>query len=145
MTAWWDLTQAMKLHVAPMLAREHDLEFKDFVGLSAIEAGANYPSLIAARTALTPSAVSRLVDDLARAQLIERRLDEQDSRRVQLNLTPRGEAVLTAARSTMHQLLQQGLTSLDSAQVHLFARTLQHLAVTVRQPPTPPATPEETP
>ncbi|WP_424952768.1 MarR family winged helix-turn-helix transcriptional regulator [Deinococcus sp.] len=124
----------MKRHVAPMLEREHGLEFKDFVALSAIEAGANYPGLICQRAALTPSAVSRLIDDLVKGDLIVRRLDEHDSRRVHLSLTPAGQNVLAATRTTMYQLLGQGLNTLPDEQMHLFARTLQQLSASLSQP-----------
>jgi DNA-binding MarR family transcriptional regulator len=136
MSAWWNLTQAMKRHVAPMLEREHGLEFKDFIVLSAIEDGANYPGLICGRLALTPSTVSRLIDDLVKGELIVRRLDEHDSRRVQLNMTAKGAGVLQATRSTMHALLGQGLNTLRGDQVRLFAQTLQHLSATLSQPDT---------
>ena len=134
MSAWWNLTQAMKRHVTPMLEREHGLEFRDFIALSAIESGANYPGLICGRTSMTPSAVSRLIDNLVKGKLIVRRLDERDSRRVQLTLTSDGGAVLAATRRTMHQMLRQGLSTLHGAQVRLFAQTLHQLSASLSQP-----------
>ena len=133
MSAWWGLTQAMKQHVAPMLEREHGLEFKDFLTLDAIEAGCNYPGLVCQRLAMTPSTVSRLIDELVKGNLIVRRLDERDSRRVQLTLTPAGQNVLVATRTTMHQLLHQGLNTLPDAQMRLFAQTLQQLTASLSQ------------
>lgn len=133
MSAWWAATQAMKRHVAPMLEREHQLEFKDFIALSAIESGANYPGLVCNRLTMTPSTVSRLVDDLAKAGLIVRRLDDTDSRRVKLTLTPAGDEVLSATRRTMHAVLQQGLSGLPETQVQAFAQTLRQLGATFNQ------------
>ncbi|GHF52144.1 MarR family winged helix-turn-helix transcriptional regulator [Deinococcus metalli] len=147
MSAWWAATQAMKRHVAPMLAREHGLEFKDFVALSAIESGANYPGLICGRLTMTPSTVSRVIDDLVKGGLIVRRLDDADSRRVQLHLTPAGEDVLRATRQTMHAVLQRGLSGLPEAQVLAFAQVLRQLGTTFHQvdaptEPTPHPAPE---
>lgn len=127
MSAWWDATQAMKRHVAPMLEREHGLEFKDFAALSAIESGSNYPGLICGRLAMTPSAVSRLIDDFVKGGLIVRRLDEHDSRRVQLTLTPSGTQVLSATRHTMHAVLARGLQGHPEAQLQAFVQTLRQL------------------
>ena len=127
MSAWWDATQAMKRHVAPMLEREHGLEFKDFAALGAIESGANYPGLMCGRLAMTPSAVSRLIDDLVKGGLIVRRLDEHDSRRVQLTLTPAGAQVLSATRHTMHAVLARGLQDHPEARLQAFVQTLRQL------------------
>ena len=39
----WSLISAMKLHLGPMLQREHGLEFRDFLALQAIGDGLNFP------------------------------------------------------------------------------------------------------
>ncbi|WP_407543669.1 MarR family winged helix-turn-helix transcriptional regulator (plasmid) [Deinococcus radiomollis] len=148
MSAWWDATQAMKRHVAPMLEREHGLEFKDFAALSAIESGSNYPGLMCGRLGMTPSAVSRVIDDLVKGGLIVRRLDEHDSRRVQLTLTPSGVQVLSATRQTMHSVLASGLQGRPEAQLQAFVQTLRQLGAAFNMtgpslPQTaPPAAPE---
>ena len=146
MSAWWDATQAMKRHVAPMLEREHGLEFKDFAALSAIESGSNYPGLMCGRLGITPSAVSRLIDDLVKGGLVVRRLDEHDSRRVQLNLTPSGTQVLSATRHTMHAVLARGLQGHPEVQLQAFVQTLQHLgaAFNLAGPSLPESTPPST-
>jgi len=126
--AWWDLGQVMKRHVAPMLEREHGVDFKDFVALNAIEQGAHYPSLMCDRMAMTPSGISRVVDDLVKRELVKRQLDPRDSRRVRLHITAKGAAVLTAAKSTMLGLLNDALTTLPEERVQQFTATLQHLA-----------------
>lgn len=149
MSAWWDATQAMKRHVAPMLEREHGLEFKDFAALSAIESGSNYPGLMCGRLAMTPSTVSRLIDDLVKGGHVVRRLDEHDSRRVQLSLTPAGAQVLSATRHTMHAVLARGLQSQPESQLRVFVQTLQHLGAafntsgsSLPEPGPPAASPE---
>lgn len=121
----------MKRHVAPMLEREHGADFKDFVALNAIESGSNYPRLMCERLAMTPSGISRMLDDLVKRDLVKRALDPHDSRRVQLHITPRGEAVLSATKRTMLGLLERGLSALPEAQVQLFADTLQQLSDTL--------------
>ena len=131
--SWWELTQTMKRRVAPMLEREHGVDFKDFLALNAIQAGASYPSLMCGRLAMTPSNVSRQLESLSRHGLVRRRLDAGDSRRVHLEITDKGEAVLKGARGTMQGLLEEGLRGLPATQIELFAKTLRHLSETLVQ------------
>ncbi len=126
--AWWSLTQAMKRHVAPVLAREHGVDFKDFVALNIIEHGAMYPGQLCERMSLPPSNVSRVLDDLTRGGLIERHLDPKDSRRVRLSITAKGEAVLRAARASGLEMLHRGLRHLTPDQTLAFAQAVRHLA-----------------
>lgn len=125
----------MKRHVAPLLAREHGVDFKDFVALEAIEGGANYPRLVCDRLAVAPSGVSRMLDDLVKRDLVTRHLDVHDSRRVRLEITEQGHAVLHAARSTMHTLLDESLAHFPPQQVESFTHTLSRLAELMTQPP----------
>lgn len=121
------MTQTMKRVVAPMLTREHGVDFKDFVALSAIEAGAQYPGALCDRMHLPPSHVSRLIDDLVKGGVVERQLDPHDSRRVRLHITARGAQVLTAAKSSMVELLDAGLEGLSPEQIQTFADTMNHV------------------
>lgn len=134
LTGLWSLTHAMKRHLGPMLLREHGLEFKDFLALQAIEDGTNYPGLLCQRMALTPSNGSRLIDALVDGALIERRLDQQDARRVHLTLTPRGQDVLAATYRTLLGLLGRSLSELSDAQIADFTRTLDTLSRTLGSP-----------
>ncbi|WP_309570881.1 MarR family winged helix-turn-helix transcriptional regulator [Deinococcus sp.] len=145
MNAWWTATQAMKRHVAPMLEREHGLEFKDFIALSAIESGATYPGVVCSRLTMTPSTVSRLLDDLVRGGLLVRRLDDTDSRRVHLSLTPAGDTVLAATRQTMHAVLHRGLNGLPETQLQTFTQILRRMGETFNQSGTQSAAPPAEP
>ncbi|ULH13846.1 MarR family winged helix-turn-helix transcriptional regulator (plasmid) [Deinococcus sp. KNUC1210] len=118
----------MKRELGPMLLREHGLEFKDFLALQAIEEGSNYPGQLCQRLTLTPSNGSRLIDALVEGTLIERRLDDQDARRVQLILTTKGEQVLAATYSTLLDLFRRSLSELSDTQISDFTRTLALLS-----------------
>lgn len=133
LASWWNLTQTMKRVVAPMLTREHGVDFKDFVALSAIESGAGYPGALCERMHLPPSHVSRLIDDLVKGGVVERQLDPHDSRRVRLHITPRGREVLAAAKGSMVELLDAGLEGLSPAQVQSFADTMNHIIERMNQ------------
>lgn len=127
LTGGWGFTQAIKRHVAPVLAKQHGLEFKDFLALDAIESGSNYPGLMCQRLSVNPSNGSRLIEELVQADLVVRRLDEQDSRRIQLVLTEKGQSVLSATRATMLRLLLRGLEGVPEEQLQGFVATLNHI------------------
>lgn len=88
----------------------------------------NYPGQLCQRFALTPSNGSRLIDALVDSMLIERRLDHQDARRVQLTLTNRGEDVLAATYGTLLTLFRRSLGELSDPQIADFAHTLDTLS-----------------
>lgn len=129
--AWWTFAQVMKRNVTPMLEREHQMDFADFMVLNTIERGANYPGLLCERTSISPSGVSRMLENLTKRDLLRRSLDTEDSRRVKLEITPKGIEVLDATRGTMARLVERGLLTLPQEQVKAFVDTLVHLANTM--------------
>ena len=129
--AWWTFAQVMKRNVTPMLEREHQMDFADFMVLNTIERGANYPGLLCERTSISPSGVSRMLENLTKRDLLRRSLDTEDSRRVKLEITPKGIEVLDATRGTMARLVERGLVTLPQEQVKAFVDTLVHLANTM--------------
>jgi DNA-binding MarR family transcriptional regulator len=131
MDAWWTFGQVMKRNVAPILEREHQMDFGDFMALNTIERGANYPGLLCERTSISPSGISRMLENLTKRDLVRRSLDTEDSRRVKLEITPKGFEVLNATRSTMARLVERGLVTLPQEQVKAFIDTLVHLANTM--------------
>jgi DNA-binding MarR family transcriptional regulator len=129
--AWWTLGQAMKRNVAPILERQHSMDFGDFMVLNTIERGANYPGLLGERCAISPSGVSRMLENLTKRDLVRRSLDTEDSRRVRLEITDKGFEVLNATRNTIVRLIDRGLSDLPEQQVNVFIQTLTHLASTI--------------
>jgi DNA-binding MarR family transcriptional regulator len=132
--AWWNFAQVMKRNVAPMLEREHQMDFGDFMVLQTIDRGANYPGLLCERASISPSGVSRMLENLTKRDLVRRSLDTEDSRRVRLEITPKGFEVLNATRSTMIRLVERSLVTLPKEQVQGFVDTLTHLAATMGEP-----------
>jgi DNA-binding MarR family transcriptional regulator len=131
--AWWTFAQVMKRNVAPILEREHQMDFGDFMVLNTIDRGANYPGLLCERTSISPSGVSRMLENLTKRDLVRRSLDTEDSRRVKLEITPKGFEVLHATRGTMIRLVERGLGTLPQEQVQAFIDTLVHLANTMSE------------
>jgi DNA-binding MarR family transcriptional regulator len=129
--AWWTFAQVMKRQVSPTLEREHQMDFGDFMVLNTIDRGANYPGLLCERASISPSGVSRMLENLTKRDLVRRSLDTEDSRRVKLEITPKGFEVLNATRGTMLRLVERSLFTLPKEQVKGFVDTLTHLAATM--------------
>lgn len=77
---------------------------------------------------LAPSAMTGLIDRMARAGLVERRPDERDGRALRLHLTDRGRAARAAAKAELAPLnarLTQGFTDEEIAIVARWLASLQ--------------------
>lgn len=74
-----------------------------------------------------------MLENLTKRDLVLRSLDTEDSRRVKLEITPKGFEVLHATRSTMIRLVERGLVTLPQEQVRAFIDTLVHLANTMSE------------
>jgi DNA-binding MarR family transcriptional regulator len=70
------------------------------IQLAEAEAGRLRMCDLAAAVVLSPSGLSRRVDRLERAGLVERERGEDDARSVEATLTPEGERVLDRLRRT---------------------------------------------
>jgi DNA-binding MarR family transcriptional regulator len=134
LNAWWTFAQVMKRNVAPMLEREHQMDFADYMVLQTIDRGANYPGLLCERASISPSGVSRMLENLTKRDLVQRSLDAEDSRRIRLEITSKGYEVLSATRGTMIRLVERSLVTLPKEQIQGFVDTLTHLAATMGEP-----------
>ena len=77
---------------------------------------------------LAPSAMTGLIDRMARAELVERRPDPKDGRAFRLHLTPHGEAAREEAKSGVEGLnahLTEGFTDDEIAVVSRWLTSLQ--------------------
>ncbi len=77
--------------------------------------------------ALTPPAASRQVDALVRKNLVCRKTDPQDRRRIVISITPAGQALFDQARQQAHDHLAQRLASLSPEQQHAIAGAMDIL------------------
>jgi len=127
MAAMWKAGQVMKNHVAPMLEREHGVEFKHFVVLERIEGGAIYPRQLALSMMIAPSHISRMLEELSGFELISRSLDPVDSRRTRLVITEKGGQVLEATRATMSAIVGRALEGLEPGEADTFTHGLERL------------------
>ncbi|HLR47320.1 MAG TPA: MarR family transcriptional regulator [Deinococcales bacterium] len=94
------------------IARDLNLEMRDFMVLSSIVKGHRHPGEIANRLHASKFTVSRALQKLGERGLVERTIDPEDSRRVLLEPTPQGLQTREAAISAMEESLEPLLESL---------------------------------
>ncbi len=79
------------------------------------------------RIGLDPVQTSRAVDQLVRKQLITRRIDQQDRRRVELKLSRKGLKVFNAIAPVAKKIEDELLAGLSSDERRKFARILNKI------------------
>jgi len=82
---------------------------------------------LALSTAQHPAAISRLLVDLQRRQLVRRRRDPADRRHSIVTLTPRGRAAFQEARPHVEQATTQALAALSARDCQQLTRLLEKL------------------
>lgn len=117
-------TRAVNLMVSDVLADGEGLELSEFMILNSIIKECHYPGAIAKRLHASKYAVSRAVQKLLGLGLIEREIDEHDSRRVLLKATPEGVALREGALARLHERIEPLLLSLGEAQAESLIRGL---------------------
>jgi DNA-binding MarR family transcriptional regulator len=125
--AFWGFGQIMRQHLIPSVVGEYGMDFKDFVTLTAISEGAHYPKLICERMSNTASDVSRTLETLSKNGFVKRELDTDDSRRVRVTITEKGESVLQTARSRIQSLIVEAERNLPEEELERVSVTLLHL------------------
>ena len=101
MHAFWGMRQVMLRRVNPRIREVHDLEFLEVLLLETIGTTDLSPSEISEAMQIPAHAISRKLDELEKAGLIERALDPKDARRRVLSLTSRGGVVMRDALLTL--------------------------------------------
>lgn len=106
-------------------ARPGEISMQQFraLGIIAHHPGASL-SLVAQHLGLTNASVSRLVDGLVRAGLIDRAESPEDRRKLLLNLTTEGVAVLEATRNAALGRLAQMLKQLSKPDLSTLSQAI---------------------
>ncbi|PQA88891.1 MarR family winged helix-turn-helix transcriptional regulator [Hyphococcus luteus] len=77
------------------------------------KSGAAAPSALAKDVSLSQATVTALIDKLENRNLVERKSDEKDRRRVSVVLTSKGAATLENAPSLLQQRFERGFGKLE--------------------------------
>lgn len=104
-----------------------DLDLADFLTLRTIDIGVDTPGGLVRDLGLNPAAVSRALTKLARAGLIERRIDPDDSRRSRVELTKRGRRTTAAIAARIRPGLAQRLQRLEPNRIETLLESLETL------------------
>jgi DNA-binding MarR family transcriptional regulator len=130
--AWWSFGQVMRQQIMPKVIGQLDLEFKDFLALTAIHDGALYPKLICHRLATNPSDISRILEKLEEKNLVTRALDTDDSRRIQVLLTTHGIETVEKMRRGVAEHILLAVQHLPADELELFAKNMQQLTTNIK-------------
>ncbi len=83
---------------------------------------------LAAAAELTPASITKMLDGLSRAGLLERVRDEADRRRVGVRITPAGRDVFDEKDRQIQAAWEAQLQDADPADVAAMAHSLRRLA-----------------
>lgn len=125
--AMWHFNRALGQELQPLLQDAHGTDPRSFFILKTIEGGLTYPKVVAQELKLPPTLLSRYLDDLNKRGLLERHIDEQDSRRTRLSLTPAGTALLEQTQCTVHTHVTRRLARLRPEQLRALNDALHAL------------------
>jgi DNA-binding MarR family transcriptional regulator len=82
---------------------------------------------LAELTTVDRTTLTRTVDQMAEARLVERRADPRDGRSVHLNLTPRGAAAFRLVLPSVIEQNERAMRGLSSAERAALRRTLHRM------------------
>ena len=85
-----------------------------------------------------PITLSRMVDRLVEAELVERRADPADRRSWRLFLTDKAQALLAELRPLAEAMLEEALEGIDEADRALLRETLERMRANLSRRPAEP-------
>ncbi len=120
------LTNAMRAHLEPLGTSLHTIQvLKQTTGKQEVN-----QLELARQTELEPAALCRLLTELDDQQLIVRRRDPDDNRRVLVTATAAGEALIGRAQPAVLAALESVVSRLTRQEQTELARLLEKLAPT---------------
>jgi len=134
MTAFWHVRMAMVERFGRRVEAETGITAKDFFALMGVQNGLAYPSDIATSMMLPTYAVSRILEGLTNAGLLERHLDSGDARRIRLSITKKGEKTLEAAQKVWRAEVSTLFHQLPLEHQEQLVRHMETLAQLSREP-----------
>ncbi|MDO4247263.1 MAG: MarR family winged helix-turn-helix transcriptional regulator [Deinococcus sp.] len=123
----WRLNRRMKHDISPLL-ETHGLDMRRFFILFHIRKGMVYPKELSETLQIPSTLLSRYIDQLAKQGLLERQIDERDSRRTRLSLTTQGQATFQAVVGDIKAYASQRLVQLPPAQLFALLEAMEALS-----------------
>lgn len=110
------------------LATEHSVTGPQLVCLLAIHEGSPLTATqLSKEVHLSPSTIVGVLDRLEEKELVKRRRDDKDRRRVYLHLTPEGERLVESAPSPLQDKLADALESVTELEKVSIALALERI------------------
>ncbi len=122
--AYWRTGRTLRARLDPLLEAEFGLELKDYLLLGSIYRGCHYPTELAELLGMPKDMVSRVINKLLSQGLIKRSIDEQDSRKTLLVISPKGVETRNAIRESIQNTIQPVLEQLGHEQTEALISTL---------------------
>lgn len=122
----WQLNRRMKHDISPLM-ETHGLDMRRFYILLAIRKGVAYPKEISERLDIPSTLLSRYLDQLVKQGLLERQIDERDSRRTRLNVTAQGQSTFQAVVDDIKTYTSQRLAHLQPEQLFSMLDAMETL------------------
>lgn len=127
LTGIWRLSHSLKQDVNPVLEQEFGVDLRQTMILRSIRNGCHYPKLLSEHLAVPPALISRQLDPLLKLGLIERQIDEQDSRRTRLTLTPKGDDAMNHMVRLFRERTRERLGRTTATELQTALRLLEQL------------------
>lgn len=86
-------------------------------------------------TVIEQSTLSRIIDRMARAELVVRRASDSDARRVMIFLTPRGRMAFGKALRIAFRHYERAVAGVEEAEVTRLIATLHRILENIRRSP----------
>jgi len=129
------LRDAMERELA---ANGHDLTLSQYITLKKLHYGTASASELAQAAELNPGAMTRLLDRLEAAELLQREAHPSDRRALRIVLTARGKAIWPELEACADRVRERALVGLDQEQRTELVRMLElvhaNLSGNERQP-----------
>ena len=106
-------------------------DFRVLMVLFSQDTGSAFPSELCSRMAQSPANITRISDGLVTRGLITRSLSEQDRRRMVLQITPQGVALLHEFLPSMFCAVRQSFAALSEAELASVTSLLKRVLATV--------------
>jgi DNA-binding MarR family transcriptional regulator len=126
---YWLIARGIKSSLEPRIAAEFGLDLKEYAILNAISHEVRYPTDLAGHLDLSKDMTSRALQKLLRSELLKRTIDEQDSRRTRLHLTPAGQDLLAAINAEVSSTIDGLLSRMQPGHA---GQLLQHMETLAR-------------
>jgi len=118
------LRAAMERELA---ANGHDITLSQYITLKKLHYGTANASELAQAAELNPGAMTRLLDRLETAGLVQREAHPSDRRALRIVLTERGRSIWPELEACTDRVRERALAGLDDSQRAELVRMLEHV------------------